>query len=425
MRLVYKKTSMSNLPRCFRNKAAYAWLIAIVATCAQAWCPVRAASFASRMADSKALGINAISPIGEVFESTTGQGFKGGFFYGLGVDSTYDSNFFLTEDNPESEVSINFAPWISYGTDPEGGADFSMTANYRPVIQTYMENPDSNGVNQSGDVSMTVKGAKTVISAHVNYGQSSGTDQIIGEFVNESLFSAGIDGSYQIAPRTSLSASLTASMSDYDSDSIEGSEIYTAYIGGYWSATERFSVGPAIRYATTKSDNTGTRDSWEFLMQTQYRLREKIQLAASLGVEYSTNSREEGDGSIGMTGSLNASYAISEKLGWVGSIRYITVPSPSDVDYVVNNLMISTALNRQLLAGSVGLGLDLNFANYEQVGSVSTILDDDNAMSVFLSYDRQFFLERLNFNSRILYAINSGQEDWSQVQVSIGLGVQF
>ena len=87
--------------------------------------------------------------------------------------------------------------------------------------------------------------------------------------------------------------------------------------------------------------------------------------------------------------------------------------------------MISTALNRQLLAGSVGLGLDLNFANYEQVGSVSTILDDDNAMSVFLSYDRQFFLERLNFNSRILYAINSGQEDWSQVQVSIGLGVQF
>jgi hypothetical protein len=126
-----------------------------------------------------------------------------------------------------------------------------------------------------------------------------------------------------------------------------------------------------------------------------------------------------------MTGSLNASYAFSEKLGWVGSIRYITVPSPSDVDYVVNNLMISTALNRQLLAGSVGLGLDLNFANYEQVGSVSTILDDDNAMSVFLSYDRQFFLERLNFNSRILYAINSGQEDWSQVQVSIGLGVQF
>jgi hypothetical protein len=272
---------------------------------------------------------------------------------------------------------------------------------------------------------MTVKGAKTVISAHVNYGQSSGTDQIIGEFVNESLFSAGIDGSYQIAPRTSLSASLTASMSDYDSDSIEGSEIYTAYIGGYWSATERFSVGPAIRYATTKSDNTGTRDSWEFLMQTQYRLREKIQLAASLGVEYSTNSREEGDGSIGMTGSLNASYAISEKLGWVGSIRYITVPSPSDVDYVVNNLMISTALNRQLLAGSVGLGLDLNFANYEQVGSVSTILEDDNSMSMFLSYDRQFFLERLNFNSRILYAINSGQEDWSQVQVSIGLGVQF
>lgn len=416
---------MSIPPPNLSIKAANAWLIAIVATCAQAWCPVRAASFASRMADSKIMGINAISPIGEVFESTTGQGFKGGFSYGLGVDSTYDSNFFLSEDNPESEVGINFAPWISYGTDPEGGADFSMTANYRPVIQTYMENPNYNGVDHSGDVSMRIKGAKTVISAHVNYDQSSGTDQIIGEFVNESLFSAGIDGSYQIAPRTSLSASLTASMSDYDSDSIEGSEIYTAYIGGYWSATERFSVGPAIRYVTTKSDNTGTRDSWEFLVQTQYRLREKIQLAASLGVEYSTNSRDEGDGSIGMTGGLAASYAISEKLEWVSSIRYITVPSPSDVDYVINNLMISTALNRQLLRGGVSLGIDFNLANYEQVGSVSTELEDDNTMGAFLSYSRQLFLERLNFHSKILYVINSGQEDWSQVQVTVGLGIQF
>lgn len=416
---------MSIHPPNLSIKAANAWLIAIVATCAQAWCPVRAASFASRMADSKVMGIDAISPIGEVFESTTGQGFKGGFSYGLGVDSTYDSNFFLSEDNPESEVGINFAPWISYGTDPEGGADFSMTANYRPVIQTYMENPNYNGVDHSGDVSMRIKGAKTVISAHVNYDQSSGTDQIIGEFVNESLFSAGIDGSYQIAPRTSLSASLTASMSDYDSDSIEGSEIYTAYIGGYWSATERFSVGPAIRYVTTKSDNTGTRDSWEFLVQTQYRLREKIQLAASLGVEYSTNSRDEGDGSIGMTGGLAASYAISEKLEWVSSIRYITVPSPSDVDYVINNLMISTALNRQLLRGGVSLGIDFNLANYEQVGSVSTELEDDNTMGAFLSYSRQLFLERLNFHSKILYVINSGQEDWSQVQVTVGLGIQF
>jgi hypothetical protein len=312
-----------------------------------------------------------------------------------------------------------------------------------------MENPEYNGADHSGAVSMRIAGAKTVVSAHVNYDQNSGTDQIIGEFVNESLFSAGIDGSYQIAPRTSLSASLTAAMLDYiviiiqiaprtslsasltaamldyDNDSIEGSEIYTAYIGGYWSATERFRVGPAIRYATAKSDNTGARDSWEFLVQTQYRLREKIQLAASLGVEYATNSRDEGDGSIGMTGSLAASYAISEKLGWVGSIRYVTVPSPSDVDYVINNLMISTALNRQLLRGSVGLGLDLNFANYEQVGAASSTLEDDNSMGVFLSYNRKFLLDGLDFQSKILYVINNGQEDWSQVQVSIGLGIKF
>lgn len=416
---------MSNSPRIFRNEAAIAWVVAAIGACVPMGCPLRAASFASRIADSETVGINAISPIGEVFESTTGRGFKGGFEYGLGVDSVYDSNFFLTENDPESELGVNFAPWIGYGTDPEGGADVSFTANYRPVIRTYMENPDFNGVDQSGGVSMRIKGSKTVISARVNYDQSSGADRIIGEFVNESMFSAGIEGSYQIAPRTSLSASVTAAISDYDNNSIVGSDIYTAFIGGYWSATERISVGPAIRYVTSKSDNTGTRDSWQFLMQAQYRLREKIRLSAALGVEYATNSRDDGSGSAGLTGSLAASYAISERLGWVSSIRYITVPSPSEVDYVINNLMISTALSRQLLRGSIGLGLDLNIANYEQVGTASATLEDDNSMGAFLFYQRKFLLDRLDFQSRIHYVINNGQEDWSQVQVSVGLGVQF
>lgn len=416
---------MSNPLRFDDNKTASTWVIATLIAWSLAWCPAQAASFASRIADSETVGINALSPVGEVFETTTGPGFKGGVYYGLGMDAIYDSNFFLEEDNPDSELGINFLPWISYGTDPEGGAEVSITANYRPVFKTYMENTDYNGVDQSGDVSIKIQGAKSLISAHLNYAQNSGADRIIGEFVNESLFSAGIEGSYQIAPRTSLSASLTAAMSDYDDDSIEGSEIYTGYVGGYWSATERFSLGPAIRYATAKSDNTGTREAWELLMQTQYKLREKIQFAASLGVEYATNSRDEGDGSVGLTGSLAATYAISEKLAWSGSIRYITLPSPADVDYVINNLMISTALSRKLLQGSVGLGLDFNFANYEQVGTASTVLEDDNSMGAFILYNRKFLLDRLDFQSKISYLVNDGQEDWSQVQVSIGLGIQF
>lgn len=414
---------MSNSPRIFRNKAASAW--AIIGMCLPMGSLLRAASFASRIADSETVGINVISSIGEVFESTAGQGLKGGFGYGMGVDSMFDSNFFLTESNPASELNVNYLPSISYGTDPEGGADISFTANYRPVIRTYLENSNLNGVDQSGDVSMKIEGSKTVISSHIQYDQSSGVDRIIGKFVNETLFSAGVEGSYQIAPRTSLSASLTASISDYDNNSIVGSDIYTAYICGYWSATERFSVGPAIRYSTAKSNNTGTRDSRELLIQAQYRLREKIQFAAALGVEYATNSRDEGNGSVGLTGNISAIYAISEKIRWISSVRYITVPSPSDVNYVINNLMISTALNRQLLRGSVGFGLDLNIANYEQVGTASTSLKDDNNMGVFLSYDRKLLMERLDFQSRIIYAINHGQENWSQVQVSIGLGVQF
>lgn len=412
-------------PRTSNSKAASALVIAVIGTCIPIWSSASAQNFAARVANSDSAGLSAILPLKEPLGLALGEGLKGGFTYGLGMDSVYYSNFFLAENNPESELGINFLPWISYGTDPEGGAKISFTANYRPIVQTYLENSDLNGVDQSGDITMSIEGSKTVISAYASYGQSSGTDPIIGEFVNETFFAAGIQGTYQVASRTALSASFATAMSDYGSGSVVGSNIYTTYIGGYWSATERLSFGPAINYITTDSDNTGTRDAWDFSMQAQYKVGERIQVTGSLGVQYAQNSRDAGSSTVGLTGRLRANYAINEKLTWVNSVQYVTVPSPTELDYLINNLLVTTALNRKLLRARVGLGVDLSIASYEGVGAVTAELENKNNVGVFVSYSRKFFLERLNFDSRVRYSVNNGQTDWSQLLVSAGLNVQF
>lgn len=398
--------------------------------------PGYGSNFASRLADSIPIGsYGGGFPIGGIIPSEGGielgpddklsEGLKGGFAYGLGLASIYDSNFFLSENNPEGELGTSFYGIISYLSDPEGGAPFSIVANYNPVIQTYLENPDNNGFNQSGDVSMTLKGSKTLVSTFINLTQTSGTDPVIGEFATESLLSWGLSGSYQVAPRTQVAANFSAASSVFEENTLEGADIYTTDISGSWAATEYLSLGPVIRYNMAKSDNTGTRDAWQALLQAGYRVGERIQIGGSLGVDYATDSRDDGSSTVGLTGNFSGRYAITEKLGWSGSVVYVTVPSPNETDYVVNNLTFSTGLTREFLRASGSVGLVLNVASYEGVGAVNTPLDDENNLNIYASYSRAFFLEQVSFIGTLLYAVNDGQSEWTQVQLSLGLNVQF
>lgn len=387
--------------------------------------PAKAQDFTTQVGSPDSLSLLNLVPLGADLSFGAGPGLKGGVAYGLGLQTVYDTNLFLSDNNPESELSTSLMPWIGYTTDPEGGAKASILVNYHPVVRTYINNPDLNSVDQSGEVSATVTGAKTIITAYTRLSEVSGTDRLTGQFVNGSLLSSGLAASYQVAPRTSLSGSLTAAVSDYGSSSLIGAQIYTVQVGGYWAATERFSYGPAVRYTNTQSDNTGTRDAWALYMQAQYKVGERIQIVGALGLEYAQSSRDSENSTVGLTGNLTAYYAISELWGWKNSIQYVTVPSPTDTNYVVNNLLVSTGLDRQLWRATLGSGLDVNFSNYEGVGTVGTKLSNENNVSAYLSYRRRFFLERLNFESKLRYAVNHGQVDWNQFQVFAGLDVQF
>lgn len=429
--MLYSRFNPCNLylmllpPHVFSSKATIAVMIAVSGLSSQVRGAVSSQMLPMPTSGSAPFGLRGILPSG--VESVFGpvEGIKGGFEYGLGIQASYDSNFFLSESDPKSEITANILPWISYHSDAVGGAPFSLTANYAPNIRTYLHNRDLDGVDNSGSVTFTAAGAKTLITTYVNYNEVSGTDRFSGTFVNGTLLETGIRGTYQIAPRTSLFATGKYAMSDYGSSSLVGADMYTAEVGGYWSATERFSFGPSIRYMREESSNTGTRDAWALSMQTRYLLGTKLQFLASLGLQYSTNSRDGGGDTLGLTGDLTANYAINDKLQWESMIRYVTVPSPADVNYVINDLTISTVLNRKLLRATASLGLEMSISDYAEVGPVGTQLGKENNLSAILSYRRKMFLERVDFDSSLRYTLNDGRYNWDQLLLSAGITINF
>ncbi len=416
---------MFQIPNILRRKMTFAVMIVAQGLCVPLGNCATMQFLPTSYLGASPLGLRAALPRSDGSVFGLEEGIKGGLTYGIGLNTVYDSNFSLSEHDPENELTVNIMPWITYCSDPEGGAPFSFNASYNPNIRTYLNNPGLNGMDHSGSINMKVEGAKTLITAYMNYNTVSGTDRYSGTFVQGSLLNAGISGTYQIAPRTSLFANFRLAMSDYGSSALVGSDTYSAEVGGFWSASERLSFGPAIRYTKGKSVNTGDRDAWALNMQAQYLMGEKLRFQGTLGLEYAKNSRDSGNSTLGLTGRLAASYAITERLQWESSVRYATEPSPTDMNYMLNNLTITTGLSRKLLRATVGLGVELDFSDYVGVGTTGTTQANEDNLSVILSYRRKLFLERVDFDSSIRYGLNSGGHEWSQIQVSAGIYFQF
>lgn len=350
---------------------------------------------------------------------------KGGFYLGVDGGVTYDSNFFIDDDYTRSELTTAIAPWVAYRTDPEGGAEFSVEARYSPVFRTYLENSDLTGVDQTGSISLKYAGARTGITIYADYAEVSMADRIASGFIQGSIFSYGINGSYQLAPRTALLGSWSASKSDYDSGGRTGADVYTSEIAGLWDATERLRFGPALRHTLTESDSTGERDAIAVLVKTRYQWGEKIILVASGGVEFSKNSRLGGGRESGLTGAFSADYKLSERWTLRGAMRYATVPSPNNLNLLVNDLSFNAAIIRYFGPSSLEFGFGIGSSEYEEVGAIIAARQDDEYLSTYLAYRRKIFAERATFDASIRCSTNDGQKDWSQWQLSTGLSFEF
>jgi len=200
-----------------------------------------------QVADPNPLGLGNFIPSSQDLDMGLTGAVKGAFAYGFEAETAYNSNFFLTASDEDDELSLFFSPWIRYISDPEGGANLSVSANYQPVMRSYLDNSDLNGMDQAGDFSVRLQGVKTDISVFGRYEGMSGTDRLTGEFVEGAVMTGGIRANRQIASRTSLNAGWSAAKSSFDSSDSEGAEVYTTYIGGMWDASQRISVGSTVR----------------------------------------------------------------------------------------------------------------------------------------------------------------------------------
>ena len=348
---------------------------------------------------------------------------KGGMNLALQVGSVYDSNFFLDESNGEDETSFYASPLIEYISDPEGGAASTFKASYGPSFRAYTENSEYNDVDHVGEVMWTIRGSRTELTLYSRYNELSGTDRLSGDFVNGSLFTGGMRLERRVASRTISFLGASTAISDYSQDDFQGSEVDSVFLGGLWEATPRTAFGSSVRYSHISGDGVPDIDAWALLMELRHNVGNRINLSVSVGPEY---AQKDGDQDrLGVTGFLKGTYNFAERWAWINSIRHALVPTSSSVNQLVDDLVVSTTLQRSLERGSIGGGLEYRYSEFVDIGPDADLRSDEQNLAFVLSWTRPFFSERLAFDASARYTLNSGRSDWEQFLLALALRSSF
>ena len=391
----------------------------ILVTAIMAQSGVRAAEISTRIADP-----TEWSTGGGMLEQMvpTEVKIKGGMNLALQVGATYDSNFFLDETNGESETSFYASPLIEYISDPDGGAKSSFAVSYRPSFIAYNENSEYNDVDHVGEVRWTIRGSRTELTLYSRYDELSGTDRLSGEFVNGSLFTGGMRLERRLASRTIGYLGASSAISNYSQSDLQGAQVDSVFLGGLWEATSRTAYGSTVRYSHITGDGVPDTDAWALLLEARHMVSDRINLSASVGPEYA----QDGDADrLGVTGFLRATYNFAERWSWINSIRHALVPTSTSSNQLVDDLVVSTTLQRSLERGSIGGGLEYRYSEFVNIGRDADLRNDEQNAAFVLSWSRPLFTDRLALDTSARYAFNSGRSDWEQFLFALALRSSF
>ena len=251
-------------------------------------------------------------------------------------------------------------------------------------------------------------------------------DRFAGTFVESGTLTIGVSGSYQVSGKTSLNASVAAAMTDYETAGFSSTDSYTGQVTAYWEATPLFRIGPSLRFSTTESATSGDRDAWALLVRAGYTLTDKVSLSASAGVEFEEHSRVAAGGDeTRFTGDFSGGYRLDDLWSFDARVNYRTLPSPSTMNYSIDDLGFTFSVSRNLDNGSVRGGVSYSISDYEAVGPVMIVRPDEELFGVFLAHRINLFDERVALDSAVRFSDNNGLVDWDRFQLSTGFNFVF
>ena len=362
--------------------------------------------------------------LGEAFDILAGTD---NWAYGITVEQTYDSNANFSEDNAEERSTLNFLPFVSFRSDPGGGAPFRLGVDYRPKAVVEWTDLAQNNLLQRVEAFFSSKGARGDLRVYGTLREVSSGDRLAEDFVEGRVQRLGVDLSYQVASRTRALLSTQYAQTIFDEGNKSDITTFDIGTGFDWETPSGWRFGPFVRYSTQDVENNASREAYGLLMNAQYERADGLSLRARGGVEHESfdGGNNSDESSVALTGSLEVKGRFGKTWNWIGEARILTVPSVSDTSVYFTDYQLKFLATKQLITGSFGLGFDLSYTDVETVSDTTTQRDSFTRFELLGKYERPIFKERAFFKAETTYGISRGGSEWDRWTALLSVGTQF
>ncbi len=285
-----------------------------------------------------------------------------GFGIGGSLSALYDTNPGLgyvepgvaagSGDSSDGDFSISLGGSASYASKP---SDIRWSLATSAGYSEYFNRSELSGFNL-GSVAGNINydGGKLNLGAAFNAGYGSGANRYYGAVVDEFQFGYGLNGSYEIGPKTSVQGSFGQSLGSADGYSDISS--FNAGLGLGYRYSPRTQFNGGLAYSVQSGDTGEDLISIGPNVGMSYQVSKKVSASVGLGLNFNEYGNGESvDPSFSTSASL--AYRPSELWGMSLGVNRGFQADPARAGGFTENTSFRFGYDRRILIASFGMGI--------------------------------------------------------------------
>ena len=352
-----------------------------------------------------------------------------GFSVVTSLSGTYDSNVSKSPGLPLAPIEDDFILTLGGRVDYlSKSSDFTFGGGYRGSYNEYFSQSAFSGYNQGGGVVANYEGGKFSATFTGGVSIERGSNQNYSSaFVTQTSYTAALNASYRISPKTSLQGDISENFSTASGGNFSDTQSFNVGASALWKYSPLTELGPGLRYTYVSGSAQTGRTSIGPTLTVNYKLSSKVALNSRIGMDFASY-QNGGTADPTVSAAVGLNYEASKLWGVNFSLFRDTQADPSQAGAFNEVTSLRLGYRRKIQRATLNLGTGYTMNRTELPSNVSGQAAVDRS---FLNIDGSLGMAVLSntcfANVFFRYGDQSGgaTDSWDSFQVGFGISRGF
>ncbi len=208
----------------------------------------------------------------------------------VALATVYDDNIFITKSDKKSDLVTDASVGLTLRVGhPE--APVYLIADYTFGTEIFADHGSQNSIENSGYVNLLVNFKKLTLGFQLSVQSGSVTSIDVGDRVQQTNFTGGLNASYILGEELSITASLTEAFAYFDSGFIGNESTQLESFLNY-QVRPKITLGLGGGFSYITVEGAAAQTSEDVSARVLYSITEKLAFSGQFGEEF----RQFGDG---------------------------------------------------------------------------------------------------------------------------------